>query len=128
MLKRVKGISIATDNLRRDFTFNLKIVEPKVRVKVKQGDIISVIIPIPRYFVDQFELAMAPNVFDPAVNREENIKSIKFQLRRDREDIHEPNAVGKFSWPNAVGKLFWRGQDADKHEFGDHQKKLRKPV
>jgi hypothetical protein len=110
---------VETDNLRRDFTFNLKIVEPKMRVRVKQGDIISAIIPIPRYFVDGFELAMAPDVFDPGVIREENIQAIKFQLRRDREDPHKPNAVGK---------LYWRGQDADGRDFTDHQKKLRKPT
>ncbi len=107
---------VETDNLRRDFTFNLKIVEPKVRVRVKRGDIISAIIPIPRYFVDDFELAMAPEVFDPGVVREENIQSIKFQLLRERADIHKPNAVGK---------RYWRGEDADHNAFDDHQKKLR---
>ncbi len=107
---------VEADNLRRDFTFNLKIVEPKTRVRVKKGDIISAIIPIPRYYVDNFELAVASDLFDPGLIREENIQGVKFRLLRERADIHKPNAVGK---------LYWRGQDADGTDFADHQKKLR---
>ena len=36
---------VEADNLRRDFTFNLKIVKPEVEVSVKKGDLISAILP-----------------------------------------------------------------------------------
>jgi len=54
---------VETDNLRRDFTFNLKILSPKLVVEVKKGDIISAVMPIPRYFVDKFEIELAENYF-----------------------------------------------------------------
>lgn len=109
---------IEADNLRRDFTFNLKIVEPKVRVRVKKGDIISAIIPIPRYFVDDFELALASDLLDPDVIEAEASQVRKFEAQRLTVDVDKPNAVGK---------LYWRGQDADGVYFDDHQKKLRPP-
>lgn len=109
---------VESDNLRRDFTFNLKIVEPKVRVRVKKGDIISAIIPIPRYFVDDFELVMGPDLVDPAIIETEAAQARKFAELRLERDIEKPHAVGK---------LYWRGEDADGNQFPDHQKKLREP-
>ena len=47
---------IETDNLRRNFTFNLKIQMPNIRVTVPAGTPLAGFIPIPRYFADNFEL------------------------------------------------------------------------
>jgi hypothetical protein len=107
---------VETDNLRRDFTFNLKIVTPKKRVRVKKGDIISGIIPIPRYYVDDFAVTLADKIFPPEVIAEEVAHCQKFGHLRDNEDKAKPLQVGK---------LYWRGLDADQNAFADHQRKLR---
>ncbi len=107
---------IETDNLRRDFTFNLKIVKPNVPVKINKGDIISGIIPIPRYFADDFELKLGSQEFSAATLDDEKKQFRKFAEHREQVDIHKPHQVGK---------LYWRGVDADHTPFEDHQKKLR---
>jgi len=107
---------VETDNLRRDFTFNLKIVKPGVRVKVNKGDIISGLIPIPRYFVDDFSIGHGKDYFAPETLADENRQIHKFAKLRNQDDITKPQAVGK---------LYWRGLDADDNEFEDHQRKLR---
>jgi len=107
---------IETDNLRRDFTFNLKIVKPGRRVRVKKGDIISGLIPIPRYFVDDFSIGRGSDYFTQETLADENRQTFKFAKLRSEDDINKPQAVGK---------LYWRGLDADENEFDDHQRKLR---
>jgi Family of unknown function (DUF6065) len=107
---------IETDNLRRDFTFNLKIVKPGIEVQINKGDIISGVIPIPRYFVDDFELALASNHFSEETLDQEKQQFRKFAEHREQVDVHKPHQVGK---------LYWRGVDADNTPFDDHQKKLR---
>jgi len=107
---------VETDNLRRDFTFNLKIVKPGIRVTVKKGDIISGIIPIPRYFVDDFSIGHAKDFFSDETLSDENRQVHKFAKLRSEDDVNKPQAVGK---------LYWRGVDADENEFEDHQRKLR---
>jgi hypothetical protein len=47
---------VETDNLRRDFTFNLKIQIPNIEVHITKGSPIAAFIPIPRYYADSFEL------------------------------------------------------------------------
>lgn len=107
---------VETDNLRRDFTFNLKLVKPGVRVTVKKGDIISGLIPIPRYFVDDFSIGHAQDYFTEETMADENRQVHKFAKLRNEDDIAKPQAVGK---------LYWRGVDADENAFSDHQRKLR---
>jgi hypothetical protein len=109
---------VETDNLRRDFTFNLKIVKPGVEVSVKKGDLISAIIPVPRYFVDDFEVISGTDVFSEEQLREEELQGEKFAKFRYEDDQ---------SKPNRVGKLYWRGRDADGGRFPDHQRKLKEP-
>lgn len=109
---------VEADNLRRDFTFNLKITKPNIPVQINRGDIISAILPIPRFFVDDFELAMAEDIFPPDEIAEERDQGIKFSEMREGPDKQKPNQVGK---------LYWRGVDADGNKFPTHQKTIKKP-
>lgn len=106
---------VETDNLRRDFTFNLKILSPNVKVEVKAGDVISAIIPIPRYFVDKFELDLAENYFDKTV--------IELEQQEMRNAGKERSGPDKQK-PHGVGKRYWRGEDTQGNKFSDHQRKL----
>jgi hypothetical protein len=49
---------VETDNLRRNFTFNLKLQIPNIEVTFPAGSHLSTFIPIPRYFVDSFEVKL----------------------------------------------------------------------
>jgi hypothetical protein len=55
---------VETDNLRNVFTYNIKINSINKVVFFPANYPISSLIPIPRYFADDFKLVMAENVFD----------------------------------------------------------------
>lgn len=108
---------VEADNLRRDFTFNLKITKPNIPVQINRGDVISAILPIPRFYVDNFELAMAEDIFPPDEISEEYQQGVKFSEYRQGVDMEKPHQVGK---------LYWKGVDADGNPFYKHQKTLPK--
>ena len=54
---------VETDNLRRNFTFNLKVQIPNIEVVIPAGYPLAAIIPVPRYFCDSFELKLDSDVF-----------------------------------------------------------------
>jgi hypothetical protein len=108
---------VETDNLRRDFTFNLKITEPNKEVKVNKGDYISAIIPIPRFFVDRFEIDLAENYFDSTIIEQEQQEMRN--AGRERSTVDQTK-------PHAVGKRYWRGQDTQGNQFSNHQRRIQK--
>jgi hypothetical protein len=105
---------IETDNLRRNFTFNLKVQTPNIEVKIPAGTPLAGFIPIPRYFADSFELKYAEDIFDEEVILEE------LQAEKDanyyRRQIEEPLLK------HGVGKLYMQGKDIYGNLFPDHQK------
>lgn len=104
---------VETDNLRRNFTFNLKIQMPGIRVHIPAGTPLAGFIPIPRYYCDNFKLDFAENLFDKKIVEEE--------LKADtdagnyRRNI-EPNLK------NGVGRHYLLGKDIYNNKFKDHQK------
>ena len=106
---------VETDNLRRDFTFNLKITTPNVEVSVKKGDYLSAIIPIPRYFVDNFEIDLAEKYFDSDTIKLEQKEMDDAGIERSGVDTRKPHGVGK---------RYWRGEDTQGNKFKDHQRKI----
>ena len=106
---------VETDNLRRDFTFNLKITTPNVEVMVKKDDYISAIIPTPRQFVDSFELGLAEDYFDATVITNEQLEMDSARAERRGRDTTRPHGVGK---------RYWRGEDTQGNKFKTHQRKL----
>lgn len=104
---------VETDNLRRNFTFNLKIQIPNIKVDVPVGAPLAAFIPIPRYYADSFELKHAEDIFSKELIDEES------QANKDanayREKI-EPTL------PNKVGRQYFQGKDVYNNKFPDHQK------
>lgn len=47
---------VETDNLRRDFTFNIKVTRPHLDIFVEKGTPLGCIVPYPRFYLDGFEL------------------------------------------------------------------------
>ena len=104
---------IESDNLRRNFTFNLKIQIPNIRTIIPAGFPLAAFIPIPRYYSDSFNLDFAENLFNKEIIDEE------FKAEEDagkyRENV-EPNLK------HGVGKHYMQGKDVYGNIFKDHQK------
>lgn len=106
---------IECDQIRRDFTFNIKITIPNIKISVKKGDALGAFIPIPRYFVDNFEVDLAENYFDKNIIANE-IKEV-FSLNEERLG---PD-IGK---PHQSGRRYFNGIHSDDTKYKDHQKRL----
>ena len=104
---------VETDNLRTNFTFNLKIQIPNIKVHIPAGHPIAAFIPIPRYYADSFELKHAKDLFSEEIIDEE-CRSNK-DSNTYREKI-EPNLS------NGIGRKYFNGKDVYGNKFLDHQK------
>lgn len=106
---------VETDNIRRDFTFNLKITAVHKKISVKKGDILAAFIPIKRYFVDSFELKMADEIFDQETLNNEYLNVQEFGRQRNNEDKN---------YPHEAGRKYFNGEHAFGEKFVDHQKRI----
>jgi len=113
-LQNMTGV-IETDNLRRDFTFNLKITSPNVTVRVKKGEFIGAILPIPRFTVENYELKMADEIFPTKLIQSENEAGQRFGVERSTVDTKKPHGNGR---------RYFNGIDIDDNKFYKHQKRL----
>lgn len=107
---------VETDNLRRDFTYNLKVTRPHHPIKIRAGDPIGCVIPIPRYFVDSFELKLAYDLFSPELIKRDLEMSIAFTKERYGPDADKPHQCGR---------RYFNGEDVSGRKFLDHQKKIK---
>ena len=102
---------IESDNLGRDFTFNMKMTVPG-KVEVKAGDIIAAFIPVPRYFVEKFDIKHVLEVFDENTMNEEMEEFNRLVHLRRTEDVNK-----KYN----AGRLYFHGLDSKGNKFNDHQ-------
>jgi hypothetical protein len=114
-LSSMTGV-IETDNLRRDFTFNLKITIPNFKITVNAGDIIAAFLPIPRNFVEKFDIKHVRDIFSKEMHLEEINASNEFGKQRFTEDKEKPHEAGR---------KYFKGLDYDNSEYiYNHQKTL----
>ena len=104
---------IETDNLRRNFTFNLKVQMPNIRVTVPAGYPLAAFMPIPRYYSDEFNLDFAENIFSEEIVNEE--------LKADN-DASKHRVEVEPTLKHGVGKHYMQGKDVYGNVFKDHQK------
>jgi hypothetical protein len=104
---------VETDNLRRKFTFNLKIQVANRKVHYPAGTPLAAFIPIPRYFSDSFTLELASNLFPNEYVEEELAAS--YDAYEHRISV-EPNLE------NHLGRHYFKGVDIYNNPFPDHQK------
>jgi hypothetical protein len=117
-LQNLMGV-VEADNLRRDFTFNLKITRPDFPVEIKVGDLLAAVLPIPRGFVEKFELVDAYEALSPDTVADEQQTARDFG--REREEVDSKNKRG-------VGRRYFRGEDVYGRKFEhSHQKVLTAP-
>jgi hypothetical protein len=103
---------IETDNLRRNFTFNLKVQIPNIKVKIPKGMPIAAFMPIPRYFADKFNLEFAKDVFSKEIITEEEKAVHDANIHREKVEYLSKNLVGKH---------YMHGIDIYNNKFKDHQ-------
>ena len=111
---------VETDNLRRDFTYNIRITRPNYTIKINKGDYIGCFIPYPRHFIDRFKVSDildAKEFLDKSEIDAEIVCMRDFANERANIDIHKSNANGK---------RYWRGEDVYGNKFPDHQNHLDK--
>ena len=90
-LQNLMGV-VEADNLRRDFTFNLKITRPDHPIEIKVGDLLAAVLPIPRGFVEKFELIDAYERLSPETVAFEQQTARDFG--REREEVDSKNKRG----------------------------------
>jgi len=108
---------VESDNLRRDFTFNLKCTRPGHTVTIKKGDLIGCIMPVPRGFIDSFNVSSGLEVLPAKEVEEESRQKREFARKRQEEDPLKPSRNGH---------LYAKGVDAFGNQFDDHQTHVKR--
>ena len=106
---------IETDQIRRDFTFNIKITIPNYKINVKKGDALGAFIPVPRYFIDKFNVDLITNVFDRSYHESELYDSSELNRQRVSEDLNKAHQSGR---------KYFNGVHAFGENFKDHQRRV----
>ena len=106
---------VETDNLRRDFTFNIKATRKNRIIKIKKGDPLGFFMPYPRHFIDKFTLQNAYDLFDSDLVAQEQQCARDFGTERSTTDRLKPNQNGR---------RYFNGEDIYGNKFADHQKRL----
>jgi hypothetical protein len=114
-LQNMTGV-IETDNLRRDFTFNIKVTTPNVKISVKSGDTIAAILPIPRFSVENYKIQLATDVMPDEVVRNERQAGREFGIERSTLDTKKPHGNGR---------RYTKGVDIYDNTFYQHQKNIK---
>ena len=99
---------VEADNLRHDFTINLRVQTPNIRTFIPKGTPIAGLIPIPRYFVENFNLVNAEDIFD-----EQTIEEERFAKSHFSEYKREMNT--------GLNGHYKHGTDIYGNKFSDHQ-------
>ena len=110
---------VETDNLRRNFTFNLKITRPNFLIEIKKGTPIGYMLPYPRHFIDKYQLKVDEEVISKQIIENER-KTGEF-FGKEREE------VDPYSNKRGVGKRYMDGIDIYGNKFKDHQRNLKCP-
>lgn len=106
---------IETDNLRRDFTFNLRLTRPNHTVIIKKGDIIGCVIPYPRHFIDDFQIINADKILSE--EEMETERKCAMDFGKERNEVDKDKKYGN-------GRRYFNGEDAYGTKFEDHQTSL----
>lgn len=106
---------VETDNLRRDFTFNLKITRPNTWIEIKEGTPIGCVLPYPRHYFDNFKIKLAQDVISKDIIEEERRTANYAGIERSQID-------SKYKGGN--GYRYMNGEDIYGCPFKDHQKTL----
>ncbi|MBD2180401.1 DUF6065 family protein [Aerosakkonema funiforme] len=100
---------VETDNLRRDFTFNIKVTRANYDIYIKKGMPLGCILPYPRYFIDNYKLEELTNTEQLEVARQ----TMQY-FSKERSEIDR----------GMPGLRYMNGEDIYGIKFDHHQKVL----
>lgn len=107
---------VEADNLQFDFTLNV-LIQEKGELVIPKGTPISALLPIPRYFADEFELKYAEDLYDKKVINFEQLSHSQWEHIRDTVDKPHYAKTGQ------RGRRYFKGLDAWNNPFKfRHQK------
>jgi hypothetical protein len=107
---------IECDNIRRDFTFNLKVTIPNYKIVVKKGDALGAFIPIQRNFVDNFDIEYFDKFFSEETIDKELSDSAELGRQRNNEDRDKVHRSGR---------KYFNGEHANGEKYKSHQKRIK---
>lgn len=107
---------VEADNLRRDFTFNIRITRPNYEICVSRGDIIGCFMPYPRAFIDNFAIRLGNDLFTAEQIADEQKCADDFAVERSGPDQQK-------RYQN--GRRYFKGEDVYGNKFKDHQTHIR---
>lgn len=112
---------VESDNLRRSFTFNIRVTTPNKVIKIKKGDWLSGFIPIPRFYVENFELVPAKKLFSEELLYNERMSAENLQWERQNPE-KEGGDIGKV---NDSGRRYFKGIHVNHKPYRNHQKRIK---
>jgi hypothetical protein len=111
---------VETDNLRRSFTFNLKVTTPHKKIYIKKGDWLASFIPVPRFYVEKFKLENLEEIYSEEIIKNEKQDMEKLLWERFN---HKDNG-GDIGKPNDSGRRYFKGLFPDDTPYKNHQKRI----
>jgi tetratricopeptide (TPR) repeat protein len=99
---------VETDNLRRDFTFNIKITQPHLDIYVPKNTPIGCLLPYPRYFLDGYNMSELKD----SEELQKSQRTIEY-FSKERDDFDQ-----------SPRHRYMEGIDIYDVEFEHHQKTL----
>lgn len=111
---------VETDNLRRSFTFNLKVTTPNKKIYIKKGDWLASFIPVPRFYVEKFKLKNLEEIYPEEVIKNERADMQKLLWER----FHDKEIGGDMGKANDSGRRYFKGLFPDDTPFKNHQKRI----
>ena len=114
---------IEADNLRRDFTYSLKVTVPNIDIHIKKGDMLAMILPIKRYHADGFEIKDAREIFSLPLLQEE-IQALIDHAAPDAELVEKYGTFGGIpeDEDRKLG-IYFKGYDPYGNKYKEHQRK-----
>ena len=111
---------VETDNLRRSFTFNLKMTTPNKKVYIKKGDWLAAFIPIPRFYVEKFQLKNLEEIYPEEIIKNERDDMEKLLWER----FNHKDIGGDLGKANDSGRRYFKGLFPDDTPYKNHQKRI----
>ena len=108
---------VETDNLRYTFTLNIKINVINTIVTIPKNCPVVGILPVPRYFCDEFQLVSADKLFSKKIIDEE------LQIQKDHAAVRKSLEE---HYNNMQDQSYFFGMDIRGRKFTDHQLPIKK--
>ena len=113
---------VETDNIRRDFTLNLRITQPGIVVSVRKGDFLSGLVPIRRHETEGYALRLASEVVGASALAGEREEAGRLSTERTVRDY-----LPAYGRPGP-GRRYARGEHTTGEMYVDHQRTIPKPA